>query len=299
MSAREPAGERRFGVQPGEPLWFARARVVERHLGAIAALVAFPIETNLVALFVVSYLIRMWGMEAVYHRYISHRAYRVSRPVQLVLAIIGTQCGQRGPLWWAAMHRRHHRHVETPDDPHSPSAHSWVHAHFLWFVKPENMTTDLDAIPDLARFGELRWLNRYFWVPLYSPALLLTLAGHLGWLGTGVTALGALCWGFFLPSLVALHMPSFVNSAGHLPRVPGGYRRYHGRDGSTNRPLLALLTLGSGWHNNHHRYASAARAGFAWYELDITYCSLLLLRALGVVRALKRVPARVRAEGGL
>lgn len=291
----------RFGIQTGDPLWLAWCRVGGRHLGAVAALVLFPPTWALVGLLLGSYFIRIWAMEAVYHRYFAHASYRASRPVQFLLALVGTQCGQRGPLWWAATHRLHHQHADRPGDPHSPRQGGFLHAHARWLTRPEQLGTDLDRVADFARYPELRWLNRCYWVPLYLMVPMLWLAGNAGWFGPDISGPAALLWGGYLPTTLALHMTSLVNSIGHMPGIPGGYRRFTRlADASVNRPLLALLMLGAGWHNNHHRFGGAARAGFAWYELDIVYLSLRALAALGLISGLKsEIPAAVLCEGGL
>lgn len=291
----------RFGVQPGDPVWLAVTRVGGRHLGALAALLFVPPSGPLVTLLIISYLIRMWAMEAVYHRYFAHAAYRTNRLCQGLLALLGTQCGQRGPLWWAATHRTHHRYADTPLDPHSPFAHGFLHAHARWLTNGRQLATDLDVVADYARFPELRWLNKYYYVPLYLAVPLLYLCGDQGWLGREITGLAAVLWGGYLPTTLALHMTSFVNSLGHMPGFPGGYRRYPKlRDGSMNRPVLGVLTLGAGWHNNHHRFGACARTGFAWYELDMVFWSLWLLQKFTVISGLQStVPEAILREGGL
>jgi len=289
-----------YGVRTGEPRWFSVLRVSERHLGFIVGALVFPLNWPLFWLFVVSYALRMWAIEGVYHRYFSHRAYKAGRAVQLALALLGLQTGQRGPLWWASKHRDHHKYADSAADPHSPRAHSFAHAYLTWFGMPEHAACDLDKVADYARFPELRWLDRFYVIPFYSGALLLFLAGHLGWLGAQIGGLSALVWGFYAPCLLVIHATSLVNTLGHLPRRFGGYRRFACADYSANRPLLALLTLGAGWHNNHHRYAASARAGFAWYELDPSYGLLRLLAALHVIRDVKaRIPEEILREGNV
>jgi len=296
-----PQSQPRLGLQTGDPVWLAFLRVGGRHVGAIAALVLFPPTWPLVTLLLVSYLIRIWAMEAVYHRYFAHAAYRAGRVMQFLLALLGTQCGQRGPLWWAATHRTHHRFADTEQDPHTPVYKGFWHAHARWLTDASQLNTDLDVVADYARYPELRWLNKYYWVPLYLMVPALWLAGDAGWFGPDITGWSALLWGGYLPTTLALHMTSLVNSIGHMPQIPGGYRRYPGlRDRSVNRPLLALLMLGAGWHNNHHRYGGAARAGFAWYEIDVVYWSLWLMERLGLVSHVKgTVPRAILQEGGI
>ena len=292
--------EIRYGVQSSTPPWVVKFRIAIATVGAVIAPIVYPPTTSLVVLLFVSFAARMWVTEAIYHRYFSHRSFKASRFVQFVFALLGTQSGQRGPLWWAAKHRVHHQQADTPGDPHSPNAGSFGYAFAAWLWDRRTGDTNLDIIPDFARFPELRWLNKNYALPFYGGGLVLVLAGHLGWLGPGITGGSALLWGFFLPVTVTLLGVGLVNSAAHSPGVPGGFRRFETADQSVNRPLLALVTLGGGWHNNHHRFAAAARAGFAWWELDIAYYVLRLLEVTGVVYDVKgKIPDEILREGGL
>ena len=290
----------RFGVQRGVPGWVVQLRIAVATLGAVLAPVLYRPSRSLLLLFAVSYVIRMWATETVYHRYFSHRAFRAGRLAQCLLALLGTQAGQRGPLWWAAAHRVHHRHADDANDPHSPRMGTFRHAFVGWLWDDRNSHTDLDVVPDYARFRELRWINKNYALPFYGGAGLLMLAGDRGWLGSDVTAGAALLWGFFLPVTAVLAVVALVNTAGHMPQLPGGFRRFRTDDASVNRPLLALVTLGGGWHNNHHRYAAPARSGFAWWELDPAYYVLRVLQALRVVRDVRStIPQEVLRDGGL
>jgi stearoyl-CoA desaturase (delta-9 desaturase) len=289
-----------LGLQYSEPGWLLRFRIFERHVGVAFALLFAPLNESLTLLLGLSYFLRVFALEGIYHRYFSHRSYRMGRATQFLFGLWGAQSGQRGPLWWASTHYKHHRNADMVGDPHSPLTRSFWYAHLGWFIDPRNGVTNLDAIPDLARFAELRWLNRWYLIPFYGAAVLLGGAGHFGWLGPHIDALSAVLWGFYVPSFLQIHAIACVNTLGHMPEAIGGSRRYGTPDQSVNRPLLALLTLGAGWHNNHHRYPPAARAGFAWYEIDLTYYVLRLFQALHVVRDVKgRVPPEVLREGNL
>jgi len=289
-----------YGIQAGEPSWIFKLRVAERHVGVVLALLFVPLNVQLAILLLVSYGVRVWGLEAVFHRLFAHRSYRVGRFGQFVFALIGIQCGQRGPLWWSAKHRDHHSCTDTKDDPHSPAVQSFLRAYMGWFGAPENASTNLDTVADLARYPELRWLNRWYLPVFYGGAAAVFVLGHVGAFGTHITGTSALLWGFYVPSFLQIHSIAMINTLGHMPRWLGGYRRFETADRSVNRPVLALMTFGAGWHNNHHRYPSAARAGFTWYEFDLTYYSLVLLEFLGMVQELRRtIPDEVRREGGL
>jgi stearoyl-CoA desaturase (delta-9 desaturase) len=286
-----------YGIQKSvspRVLWL---RVLIVYAGALAALAYYPLTQSLFWLCVASYSLRVWGSEVAYHRYFAHRAFRAGRVMQFIMGVIGCLAGQRGPLWWAAMHYVHHRNADTKDDPHSPVAHSFWHAQSGWFMQPENLDTNLDLVSYYSKFPELRFINKHYSALFFGSALPLFAAGHFGLLGPDVSGLAAVCWGAFLPTTLSVHIVSLVNSIGHRRQGLGGFRRYATSEESVNRPILALFTFGMGWHNNHHRYAAASRAGFAWYELDLGYYSLRLLALLGLVRDLRPVPPRILAEG--
>jgi len=235
------------------------------------------------------YFARMFFITAFYHRYFSHRAFRTRRFWQFWFAVLGNTAVQRGPLWWAAHHRLHHKHSDTLADAHSPRQHGFFHSHLGWFLTRGNFATRLEAVPDLARYPELRFLDRFdSLVPiLLGLALYLTgewLAAYRPGLGTDGPQL--FIWGFCLSTVVLFHATFTVNSLAHR----FGSRRYKTGDDSRNNFWLALLTLGEGWHNNHHHYPGSARQGFYWWEIDITYYTLCLMQALGLVHGLRPVP---------
>ena len=246
------------------------------HLACLLVIV-FPPTWPLVLLAVGSYVVRMWGVTAGFHRYFAHRSFRTSRAFQFVLALLGTTAMENGPLWWASWHRRHHRHSDTPHDPHSPEIHGFWQAQWGWIFDPKNDDTDLSNVKDLSRFPELALLDRFAWVPLVAWAL--GCYAIAGWAGV--------VWGFVVSTMAVNDATFFINSVAHL----WGSRRYDTMDESRNNLPLALLTLGEGWHNNHHFYMSSARQGFFWWEIDITYYTLRLLSWLHVIRDLKEPPA--------
>ena len=230
---------------------------------------------GLVALALVGYVVRMWAITAGYHRYFAHRAYRTGRVFRFVLAWLGASAMQNGPLWWASIHRRHHKHADGPRDPHSPRGGLW-HAHMGWFLGGRYDGMELSNVADLSRYRELRLVERFSWVPiLVHIAVCYAVAGIPG-----------VVWGFAISTCAVLHVTACINSMAHL----WGRRRYDTLDDSRNNALLAVLTLGEGWHNNHHHYESCARQGFFWWELDVTYMTLRVLAAMGVVSGLREPP---------
>ncbi|MFW5733936.1 MAG: acyl-CoA desaturase [Oceanidesulfovibrio sp.] len=226
-------------------------------------------------------------------RYFCHRAYSVSRPMQFFLAFLGTSAAQRGPLWWAAHHMRHHRNPDAEGDVHSPVLRGFLWAHVGWTFVPENASTDMKSMKGWAKYPELRLLNRFHQI---APAAWAAGCYGLGWwLGSSYPHLGTsgpqmLIWGFFIPTVVLYHATFCVNSVCHM----WGLRRYETNDQSRNNPLVALATLGEGWHNNHHRFPISARQGVGFWEFDPTYWILRGLAALGLVSNIRERPAATR-----
>ncbi len=229
----------------------------------------------------VLYFVRMFGVTAGYHRYFSHRTFKTSRPMQFLLALIAESSAQKGALWWAAHHRDHHKYSDTDKDIHSPRQRGFWYAHCGWlFDYTED--TKWDRIKDLSKYPELVFLNR---VEKLVPTVLGVLVWwFFGWPGLFI--------GFFLSTVLLWHGTFVINSLAHVH----GTRRYATDDDSRNNPWLALVTLGEGWHNNHHHYQGSARQGFYWWELDITYLALRAMAAFGLVWDLREPPARVYEE---
>ena len=236
------------------------------------------------------YAVRMFAITAGYHRYFCHRAYTLSRFWQLIMAILGNSAAQRGPLWWAANHRHHHMHADEPEDVHSPVQQGFLWSHMLWLMTPKHFPTRYELVRDWAAFPELRFLNRFsILVPLLLLGSLYAAGELLGLYvpGTDTSGPQLAVWGFVISTVALFHATATINSLDHLI----GSRRYDTPDNSRNNWLLALMTFGEGWHNNHHHYAISARQGFTWWELDLSYYLLVLLSWLGIARDLRPVPA--------
>jgi stearoyl-CoA desaturase (delta-9 desaturase) len=234
-----------------------------------------------VMLAVVLYVVRMLAITGGYHRYFAHRSYKLSRVPQFVLAFVGASAAQKGPLWWAAHHRAHHKYSDTERDIHSPKRGFWW-SHVGWILCDKYNKTDSDAIKDFTKYPELVWLDKHDWVAPWA----LGIASYLvaGWSGLVI--------GFFLSTVLLWHGTFTINSLSHV----WGRRVYETTDTSRNNAVLAVITGGEGWHNNHHRYPWAARQGFRWWQVDMTYYVIRALSWLGIVRDIRPVPAAVRAE---
>jgi stearoyl-CoA desaturase (Delta-9 desaturase) len=261
------------------------------HLSCLAVLIVgwSPIA---VAICVTMYVARLFGITGFYHRYFSHRAFSVTRPVQFAGAVLGAAAAQRGPLWWAAHHRRHHRYTDRAGDPHSPVRDGLLSSHLFWIFAPGNHDTNLEMVEDLAAFPELRFIDRFHHVvPALTMGSMFLLGYGLGHLWPGLHTSGPqmLVWGFSISTVLLYHATFSINSLAHR----FGTRRYDTKDASRNNWSLALLTMGEGWHNNHHRFPGAARQGFAVWELDVTWIGLRILAKLHLVRDLRPVPPHI------
>ncbi len=249
------------------------------HLACLGAFfVGFRWYYPLVALG--SYYFRMFWVTIGYHRYFSHRAFKTSRPFQFVLAFMAQTSAQKGILWWAAHHRDHHKYSDTTQDLHSPTQSGFLWSHVGWILSDAHNQTKFDRIRDFARYPELRWLNRLHLAPAVLYFLAMYLAGGLP----------MLLWGGFISTVLLWHGTFTINSLSHV----FGKTRYATTDTSKNSFLLALVTCGEGWHNNHHYYQSTANQGFFWWEVDLSYYGLRLFALLGLVRDLRTPPPHVR-----
>lgn len=244
------------------------------HVAALGVFFTGVTSTALV-LFALTFWGRLFGITGGYHRYFSHKTYKTSRAFQFVLALLGTLATQKGPLWWASLHRIHHRESDGPGDVHSPKRGFW-YSHQGWIFDKRWQATRVDGIPDFAKYPELQWLNRWHFVPPVALAVTCWLVG--GWAG--------LFWGFFLSTTLLWHATYTINSLSHV----FGRQRFETGDTSRNNWALALLTCGEGWHNNHHYYMASCRQGFRWWEIDPTYYVLRALAAVGLVWDLREPP---------
>ena len=279
----QPLKDKRHRLTEAEG-WWARQQAVTLtlywgiHASCLAVLWVGVSSADLV-LFTATFFGRMFFITGGYHRYFAHKTYETSRAFQFVLAAMGTTAIQKGPLWWAGHHRTHHKYADQPGkDTHSPRDGMWW-AHQMWIFDERFDGSEIDQIRDFARFPELLWLNRWHVVPPLLLALACFAIG--GWSG--------LLWGFSISTVALWHATYSINSLAH--RL--GRRRYATPDDSRNNWVLALLTLGEGWHNNHHHFCASSRQGFLWWEVDVTYYILRGLQATGIIWAMREPPAQI------
>ena len=275
--------------------WVRVIPFIALHLVAISALF-MDISTTAIVVCFALYWLRQFAITAFYHRYFSHRSYKTNRFWQFIFALLGNMAAQRGPLWWAAHHRAHHQHSDTDKDLHSPVLRGFWWSHVGWFTCDASFRTQYQRIKDFANFPELRWLDRY---DIFGPVLLVALLYLTGELlahhqpALNTNGMQLVMWGFFVSTVLLFHSTVAINSLGHI----WGNKRFKTKDESRNNALLAVLTLGEGWHNNHHRFAVSARQGFYWWQIDITYYVLKIMSWVGIVHSLNPVPSRILEEG--
>ena len=279
MQVYEFPDRKRFNWQTGLFLAFF-------HLGAIPALFMFSWRVVFATVFLY-WMATGLGISLGYHRLHTHRSYRIPRWMDYMFAVFGTLNMEGGPIFWVATHRLHHQKSDQPGDPHSPRDGAWW-SHCGWLLVGESKHNNTKLMskyaPDLMRDPFYRWLNHYHWVPIVVLAVVLYAVG------------GAplFFWGIFLRVTFGLHATWLVNSAAHM----WGGRRFDTRDDSRNNWLVALISFGEGWHNNHHAHPTSARHGLAWYEIDASWMLLSVLRGLGIARDVRvaKLGSRLAAD---
>ncbi|MCA9555427.1 MAG: acyl-CoA desaturase, partial [Myxococcales bacterium] len=267
----ERAPDERFAIVSSTPY-------VLLHVAVIAGMWLWPPTWELFFVMVGAYYLRMFGITAGYHRYFAHRGYKTSRVFQFILALLGSTASQKGVLWWAGHHRHHHKFSDMDEDIHSPKRGFWW-SHHGWILCPKYVEAPLHQIKDFAKYPELMFLQRTWavWPFVFGGALYLM--GGMAWA----------FWGAMVSTVVLYHGTFTINSLAHV----WGSRRYDTTDTSRNNFWLSLLTMGEGWHNNHHFYQSTARNGFFWWEVDASYYILKVLSWFGVVWDLRQPPTWV------
>jgi stearoyl-CoA desaturase (delta-9 desaturase) len=250
------------------------------HVGAVVAVAHYGWSWKGFGLAMALYFVRMFFVTAGYHRYFSHRSFKTSRVMQFLFAFGAQTSAQKGVLWWASHHRVHHKLSDQPGDVHSAKLDGFFWSHVGWILSKRWDKTDYEKIRDLEKYPELRWLEKHFLVP---PTVL----------GIALFAIGgvhALVWGLLVSTVLLWHGTFTINSLTHM----FGRRRYATTDNSRNSAILAVVTMGEGWHNNHHYYQRSVRQGFYWWEIDPTFYILKAMEALGLVWDLHAPPRHVR-----
>ncbi|MFO0549140.1 MAG: acyl-CoA desaturase [Polyangiaceae bacterium] len=258
------------------------------HVTAVVGLFVFGWSTKGFLIALAFYYVRMFGVTAGYHRLFSHRSFKANRFVQFLFAFLAMTSAQKGVIWWASHHRTHHKYSDQPGDIHSAKLEGLWWSHVGWILSDKYAEVDHARVKDLERLPELRFLERWFLL----PPLALTAAVYF------IGGIEILYWAMAVSTVMLWHGTFTINSFTHL----WGRRRYATTDNSKNSLFFALVTMGEGWHNNHHYYQRSCRQGFYWWEIDLTFYVLKVLEVLHIVYDVQGVSRAVRdarpAEGG-
>ena len=276
--------------------WVVALFLIGVHAGALAAPFFFS-WTGLAVCLVMHWVTCSIGICLGYHRYLSHKSMKLRAPAEFVAMVCGCLSGEGSPLTWAATHRLHHHKSDHEGDPHSPIRVDGWWSHILWLF-PKRTTESTQVlfrryVPELVNRPMMQFFEKTFAIWLWGGGLVMLAAGWM--LGGWQMGVSLLVWGMCVRMVAAYHSTWFVNSATHL----WGYRNYDTRDHSRNLWWVAVLAYGEGWHNNHHAHPAVAPAGHKWWEVDITWWSIRLLRAVGLAYDVKdRIPKGRQADDG-
>lgn len=259
------------------PNWGKLIPYLVIHVAAVAGVALVGVSVEAALWCGVLYAVRVTGATVGYHRYFSHRSFKTSRPMHVLIGLWANLSMMRGPLTWASHHRYHHKHADGERDLHSPKQRGFWFSHTGWFLSREYDETKLIEVNDLEKYPELRWLDRYYWVAGNALSLALLVFG--GW--------QLFVWGGLVSTVLAWHAIFFINSVAH---TRFGWRRFDTDDTSHNSFLLALLLFGEGWHNNHHHHMHSARNGFRWWEVDVSYYLIWVMAKVRLVWDVRPAP---------
>lgn len=268
-------------VEGDRPQWGTAIPFFLIHLMPLGALWTGATKLDWI-LCIAFYFMRLFFITAGYHRYFAHRSFKTGRVMQFIFAFGGATAAQKGVLWWSGNHRHHHRHSDDDEDLHSPKHGIWW-SHFGWILSSRSKPTPMHLIKDFAKYPEIRFIDKYYLLPPTVLGLFCFAVG--GWSGLWI--------GFGLSTVLAYHGTFLVNSFTHI----WGRRRFVTSDTSRNSMIIALVTMGEGWHNNHHHYQRSCRQGFYWWEIDLTFYILTVMSWFGLVWDLHRPTERALTEG--
>jgi fatty-acid desaturase len=259
-------------VKSDQIQWVTMTFVAVFHIMAIGALFTFS-WANFVAALITWWIAGSWGIGMGYHRLLTHRGFKTPKVIEYFLAFCGTLGLQSGAINWVTTHRIHHGFTETDKDPHSPrNGTYWAHMGWIFRGTAQNQdeATQWRYSPDLMKDKVHVFMSKYYYVtPIIAAVILYNIGGF-----------SMVLWGIFLRQVIGWHSTWLVNSATHL----WGSRRFETRDDSRNNGLIAALTFGEGWHNNHHAHPRSAKHGLAWYEFDVNWLQIKLLEKVGLAK---------------
>ena len=264
---------------------FIAFTMISIHLSTLLAFYT-GVSTIALSIAILMYFVRGMGITVGFHRYFSHKSYKTNRFFQFILAFWGSLANEGGILWWCSHHRNHHQNSDKPEDLHSPISHSFFQSHLGWMWSASCIEKNKVRCNDLSKFPELKFLNKYYGAIVIGQMLFFAILGEV-LRPYGTNPLQMFIWGFCISTVANWHATFMVNSVCHV----WGTQPYKSGDKSRNNLLVAILTHGEGWHNNHHMFGWSARNGLRWYQIDTSYYLLKTLAFLGIVKDL-RIPEK-------
>lgn len=240
-------------------------------------------------------LVGMWSLTFTggtvgLHRFFTHRSFKTSTPIKILLAIFGCMAGQGTVIYWASLHRKHHENADLLGDPHSPHLEQerlfrqlrglW-HAHIHWMFNHE-IPNPMYYAPDLTEDKAIKWVDRFYFFWLLLGLIIPSVIGGVvkgSWQGL----LDGFLWGGMVRLFLVEHLIWSINSITHTY----GHRLFATSEYSTNSIWLAIPTFGESWHNNHHAFPNSARFGLQWWQLDLGYLIIQTMAALGLAWEVK------------
>ncbi len=264
--------------------WSVILSTVGLHAGVLFAFLPNTFSWGAVGIAIALHCITIGlGIALGFHRLATHRSLRVPKWLEYSLILCGTLAAQGGVIGWVGYHRLHHRHTDQQQDPHDSTQGFWW-SHIAWLMHEVPSRKEMTSqIRDISDDPFYQFCHEQYIVLQLGLAVLLYAWGGLPFV----------VWGIFVRLFVGFHSTCCVNSVCHM----FGYRSHEVPDHSTNCWWVALLTFGEGWHNNHHACQSSAQAGTRWWEIDLTWQTIRLFRALGWATHVKtsKVPAKAAA----
>lgn len=290
------------GTRPPKILWPYAVSLVAYHLLALLAFVPWFFSwTGVVLAFAGLYVFGTLGINLCYHRLLTHGGFKCPKWLEHTFAMLGVCCLQDTPARWVAIHRLHHQHSDEQPDPHSPLVR-FFWGHMGWLLVENRDINNAGTYDRYARdilkdpfYFRLERNLMWVWVNVAQMAVFFAAGLAIGWATTGVYAAGVqfglslLVWGVLLRTVAVWHITWSVNSLAHI----WGYRNYHTDENSRNNWFVALVSNGEGWHNNHHADQRSAAHGHRWWEFDVTWLTIRLLRAVGLAKDVIEPNARL------
>jgi stearoyl-CoA desaturase (delta-9 desaturase) len=290
-------------VDPNHIHWIYAVPIALVHLLALLAFVPWLFSWTGLIVMILGIHVFGQGITICYHRLLTHRAFKVPRWLERTWVVIALCCLEDTPAKWVSTHRLHHIHSDRKPDPHSPLV-TFFWGHMGWLLRPNTQRRDVavyhryahDVLDDPFYMALEKYPFTHLYIYLAHAALFFLVGLGVGWATTGLLmgglqfGLSLLVWGALVRTVIVWHITWTVNSLSHV----FGYQTYATGEESRNNWFVALITVGEGWHNNHHEDPSSASNQHKWWEFDISYYEIKLLEKLGL--ATNVIPAMPKRQ---